>query len=239
MQPMEIGEDRQGRPTAPAEIYGRHYSQDYATLFIEHPYWAPKLQFNVAALSRLLKPLGNWVDACCGQGWHLAQFPHHQRMGIDLSTAQLDRARALNPGVQFIQADLAEYEFPQDQRFDVVSSFWSSYSYLADEDAIRAVVEKLIRWTAPDGTLYLELTSPEMLREFNESEFAADTGSRVTLQSSDGVRWLFEDPGGLHGLVSPPLDFFTDLIEPHFSTINRSVVIRTIRQFIAQHKRLD
>lgn len=239
MQPKEIGEDQQRHPNAPAEIFGRHYSQEYATLFIDHPYWAPKLQFNHAALSRLLKPLGNWMDACCGQGWHLAQFPHHQRMGIDLSAAQLDRARALNPGVQFIQADLAEYEFPHEQRFDVVSSFWSSYSYLADEDAIRALVEKLIRWTAPGGTLYLELTSPETLGEFNQSEFAIDTGSRVTLQSPDGVRWLFEDPGGLHQLISPPLDFFTDLIEPHFAAINDSVVIRTIRQLIAQHKRPD
>ncbi|MCY3634700.1 MAG: class I SAM-dependent methyltransferase [bacterium] len=227
------------RPTAPAEIYDQHYSQEYAALFIKHPYWASKLQFNVAALGRLLKPLGNWVDVCCGQGWHLAQFPHHQRTGIDLSTAQLDRARALNPGVHFVQADLADYEFPEEQRFDVVSSFWSSYSYLADEDAIRAVVEKLIRWTAPGGTLYLELTSPEMLGEFNQSEFAVDTGSKVTLQTPDGVRWLFEDPGGLHQLISPPVEFFSDLIEPHFATINHSVVIRTIRQLIAQHKRPD
>ena len=111
MPPKEIGEDQQRRPLGPTEIFGRHYSQDYATLFIEHPYWMPKHQFNVAALSRLLNPLGSWVDVCCGQGWHLAQFPHHQRMGIDLSAAQLERARALNPGIQFIQADLTEYEF--------------------------------------------------------------------------------------------------------------------------------
>ncbi len=239
MKPEKIGEERQGRPNAPTEIYGQHYSQDYAALFIDHPYWAPKLQFNAAALSRLLRPLGNWLDACCGQGWHLAQFPHHQRMGIDLSSAQLDRARVLNPGVQFIQADLAEYEFPEQQRFDVVSSFWSSYSYLPDEDAIRAVVEKLIRWTAPGGTLYLELTSPEMLAEFNQSEFAVDTGSRVNLQTPDGVRWLFYDPGGVHRLVSPHLEFFVELIEPHFAAINHSTVIRTIRQLIAQQKQPD
>ena len=26
--------------------------------------------------------MGNWLDTCCGQGWHLAQFPSHRRMGI-------------------------------------------------------------------------------------------------------------------------------------------------------------
>lgn len=226
-----------GGGMTPTEIYNRRYAPAYATLFIEHPLWKPKLQFNAAVLSRLLKPLGNWVDTCCGQGWHLAQFPYHQRVGIDLSAAQLDRARRQNPGVSFIQADLADYEFPDGQRFDLVSNFWSSYSYLNDEDAIRALVQKLVRWTAPGGALYLELTVPELLEKFNESEFASETGSKVVLQSPDGVRWQFHDAGGVHQMMSPQLDFFTDLIEPHFAKIDHSVVVRAIRQLIARGKR--
>ena len=146
------------------EIYGEHYVQPYAALYTDHPLWEPKLRCNVALLSRLLKPLGNWLDTCCGQGWHLAQFPGHQRMGIDKSAAQLEQARLLNPDVTFIQADITEYEAPEGQRFDVVSNFWSAYSYLNDEDAIRKLVEKLVRWTAPGGALYLELTVPELFR---------------------------------------------------------------------------
>ena len=221
------------------DIYSGRYAPEYATLFIDHPLWEPKLQCNVGILRTLLKPLGNWLDTCCGQGWHLAQFPRHQRMGIDLSAAQLEEARRQNPGVPFIQANLADFEFPDGDRFDLVTNFWSSYSYLNDEGAIRALVQKLVRWTAPGGSLYMELTVPELLEDFNDSEFAAETGSRVVLQSADGVRWHFHDVGGVHRMVSPKLDFFTDIIAPHFAEVHDSTVVRTIRQLVARGKRPD
>ena len=228
----------QGKST-PEEIYDGRYAPEYEALFINHPLWKPKLRCNLLMLGALLKPLGNWLDTCCGQGWHLAQFPHHERMGIDLSAAQLDLARQQNPGVPFIMADLAGYDFPDGDRFDLVTNFWSAYSYLNDEDAIRALVQKLVRWTAPGGSLYLELTVPELLEDFNDCEFAAETGSRVVLQSPDGVRWKFHDVGGVHHMMSPKLDFFTALIAPHFAEVNHSTVVRSIRQLVARGKRRD
>jgi len=131
------------------------------------------------------------------------------------------------------------YDAPEGQRFDLVSNFWSSYSYLNDEGAIRALVEKLVRWTAPGGALYLELTVPELLEEFNGSEFAAETGTRVTLQSPDGVRWQYHDVGGVHEMMSLQLEFFTDIIAPHFSGTNHATVVRAVRQFVAWGKRPD
>ena len=223
----------------PGEIYGDRYAPHYAALYIDHPSWEPKLRCNVARLTTLLKPLGNWLDTCCGQGWHLAQFPHQRRMGLDLSAAQLARAKRHNPGVPFIRANIVDYEFADGQRFDLVSNFWSAYSYLNDEDAIRALVQKLVRWTAPGGALYLELTVPDLLEEFNESEFAAETGTRVALQSPDGVRWQFHDVGGVHHMMSPRLEFFTDLIAPHFAGISSATVVRAIRQLVAWGKRPD
>ncbi len=225
--------------TAPEELYGKRYVRPYAALYINHPLWEPKLQCNVALLSRLLKSLGNWLDTCCGQGWHLAQFPNHRRMGIDLSAAQLEKARLQNPGVPFIQADITDYELPEGQHFDLVSNFWSAYSYLNDEDAIRALVEKLVRWTAPGGALYLELTVPELLEDFNHSEFAAETGARVSLRSPDGVCWDYHDAGGVHRMMSPPLEFFTGIIAPHFAGTSHPVIVRSIRQFVAWGKRPD
>jgi len=86
----------ESKAAPPDEIYGERYVRPYAALYIDHPLWESKLQLNVALLSRLLKPLGNWLDTCCGQGWHLAQFPSHRRMGIDRSAAQLEQARLHN-----------------------------------------------------------------------------------------------------------------------------------------------
>jgi hypothetical protein len=74
------------------------------------------------------------------------------------------------------------------------------------------------------------------LEEFNDCEFAAETGSRVALQSPDGVRWQFHDPGGVHHMVSPHLDFFVDLIAPHFAQVDHSIVVRSIRQLVARGK---
>ena len=228
------------KDAAPAdEIYVEGYVRPYAALYTDHPLWEPKLRYNLAQLSRLLKPLGSWLDTCCGQGWHLAHFPGHRRMGIDMSAAQIEEARLHNPGVTLIQADITDYEVSDGQRFDLISNFWSAYSSLNDEDAIRDLVEKLICWTAPGGALYLELTVPELLEDFNDSEFAAETGARVSLRSPDGVRWDYHDEGGVHRMMSPPLEFFTGLISPHFARVNHSVVVRSLRQFVAWGKRPD
>ena len=40
-------------------------------------------------------------------------------------------------------------------------------------------------------------------------------------------------------MMSPPLEFFTALIAPHFARTDHSVVIRAVRQFIAWGKRPD
>lgn len=219
------------------DIYSESYAPTYERLYIEHQSWKPRQAFNTRTIATLLHPLGLWLDTCCGQGWHLAQFPHRRRVGLDISGAQLERARQRNPGVFFVQADLCDYEFPDGQRFDLVTNFWGAYSYLNDEGKIRALVEKLIRWTAPGGALYLESMEPETLEDFNDSEFAKETGARVVLESRDGVRWRFHDAGGIRRLISPPREFFTDLIAPHFAKVKSEVVVRSLRQIIALGKK--
>ena len=225
--------------TAAADIYDESYAPEYGRLFVEHPFWQPKRAFNRAAVAALLRPLDLWLDTCCGQGWHLAQFPQHRRVGLDASAAQLERARRRNPGVSFIHADLSEYEFPGGERFDLVTQFWSSYSYLNDEAKIRGWIDKLVRWTAPGGALYLELTMPESLEAFNASAFSQETETRVVVQSRDGVRWQYHDPGGIHQMMSPPLEFFVELVAPHFLQVESGAVVQTVCQFIARGRRSE
>ena len=83
----------------------------------------------------------------------------------------------------------------------------------------------------------MELSVPEVLEAFNDTEFAAETGTRVSLRSPGGVRWNYHDVGGIHHMMSPPLEFFTDLIAPHFAALNHSVAIRSFRQLVAWGKR--
>lgn len=223
--------------TAFTDIYSESYAPVYEKLHIEHPFWNDKHAFNTRTIASLLHPLGLWLDVCCGQGWHLAQFPRYRRVGLDISSAQLARAKQRNPGATFIQADISDYEFPDGQQFDLVTIFWSAYSYLNDEAKIRALVEKLVRWTAPGGSLYLEATVPEYIEGFNHCDFAKDTGTRIALESPDGTRWQFHDPGGIHRMISPPREFFQELIAPHFAKVESEVVLRSVRQFVATGKK--
>ena len=219
------------------EIYSKAYTSAYDELYIRHPSLASRNRFNVAAIGALLPPLGTWLDTCCGQGWHLARFPHNRRMGLDISAAQLECARRENPGVRFIEADVLSYEFPDEQRFDLVTNLWSAYSYQDDAAAVETLVRKLIGWTAPGGALYMEMTDPRDVLTYPDQDILAITGASVTLLSPDGVRWEYRDAGGVHEMISPSLEFFTDLIAPHFAEVDAATVVMPLRQLIARGKK--
>ena len=80
---------------------------------------------------------------------------------------------------------------------------------------------------------------PEYLEGYNDSEFARETGTKVVLESPDGMRWQFHDPGGIHRMMSPPREFFLDLIAPHFVKVENEIVLRSVRQFIAIGKKSE
>ncbi len=219
------------------DIYDESYARRYEELYIAHPHWRAKHDLNVQLIRALLPSDGTWLDTCCGQGWHLSQFPNADRVGLDLSPAQLEVARRNNPGIEFVRADVLAHEFGPPRQFDLVTNFWGSYSYLDDEAAIVRLVEKLVRWTRPGGSFYMELITPSSLGEYNTSSFAATTASGTSPRSADFVRWGFSDPGGQHELTSPPLQVFLEILEPHFEGIDASTSITTMRQVVARGKK--
>jgi SAM-dependent methyltransferase len=219
------------------DIYDANYAPIYRQLYIEHPQWRPKHDYNVRTIRELLPDGGTWLDTCCGQGWQLSQFPDVERTGLDVSAAQLERAAQNNPGVELVEADIRTHEFEPGRQFDLVTNFWGSYSYLDDERAIRALVAKLIRWVAPGGALYIELITPQSLDAYNEIAFAMTSQSCTRARSDDFVRWAFDDPGGEHHLTSPPVSVFRELVEPAFVRVDSSDIITTMQQLIARGRR--
>ena len=216
------------------DIYNERYAPEYEALYIAHPQWKPKHQFNIDTIGHLLSPLSTWLDVCCGQGWHLSRFPTSRRMGIDLSAAQLSRARASNPGVELIQADIVDFDFADPQSFDLVTSFWGSYCYLDSVETIFALFDKMIRWTAPGGALYLELIVPETVTTFNRGAFAPVTATSVTQSEPDNLEWQFHDVGGTHDMISPTIESIVNHLAPHFATVNSQFTFNDMRQLIAQ-----
>lgn len=208
--------------TDPAAIYADGYAAAYEQLYLEP--WPAKHATNLRILAALLPPgqraRARWLDLCCGQAWHFAQFPEvGRRTGIDLSAAQLARARARNPSALFVQADVLEAALPACSA-DLVTCFWGAYCYLDDPARIERLLHNALHWVADGGALYIELLLPEALRSFNDCGFAGRTAFRVLARSDDYRRWAYEDCGGRHLMTSPPLDWFTARLEPHFERLS-------------------
>ena len=208
------------RERVPA-LYRPSYARDYPGLYLTA--WPAKHALNRKILGGLLDELGpdpRWIDIACGQAWHFSQFPGQARMtGLDLSEAQLARARAATPDADFICGDMAEAAFPPGS-FDLLTNFWGGYCYLADRAAIAALWRRVLGWIAPGGALYVELLLAEDLASFNRSGFAARTGFSVVSRGSDFIEWGYEDSAGMHIMTSPPLSEALDIFGPAFRTVD-------------------
>lgn len=208
------------RERVPA-LYRPSYARNYPDLYLTA--WPAKHALNREILGGLLDELGpdpRWIDIACGQGWHFSQFPGRARMtGLDLSEAQLARARAATPDADFICGDMAEAAFAP-ASFDLLTNFWGGYCYLADRAAIAALWRRVLGWIAPGGALYVELLLAEDLASFNRSGFAARTGFSVVSRGSDFVEWGYEDSAGMHIMTSPPLSEALDIFGPAFRTVD-------------------
>jgi hypothetical protein len=216
-------------------LYDDGYAATYRALYIDHPQWREKHDCNLAIVRSLVSRTSSWLDTFCGQAWHFSQVGEvGGKTGVDASAAQLREARRANPGASFVEADVLACDLIAlgGAPFDLVTCFWGSMSYLGGEEAIAAFLRGAAVWTAPGGSLYLELITPATLAAFNQTDFAAETGSR-TAADPDGWSWSYEDPGGRHELYSPPLGFFRERLEPWFERVELRGMVATMQQLVA------
>lgn len=204
-------------------IYDERYAADYPRLYIAP--WSRKHERNVAYLRPILEQLAarrdrpRWLDAACGPAWHFTRFPSGCRqVGLDLSAAQLRRARSANPQAVFVQGDMSRSVFAPGS-FDLVTSFWAGYCYLDDFGRIASFLENLIAWVRSGGACYLEVLLGEDVAGFRASRFAAVTGFEVFARTPDFLRWGYRDTGGEHLMTSPRLEFFTAPLARAFEQI--------------------
>ncbi len=204
-----------------ASQYDERYADAYEAYYLNP--WARKHNLNVQIINTLLGSNSDnpahWLDLFCGQGWHFAQIDRQVlKTGVDLSAAQIERARSRNPEADFLIADVLSADLP-DSGFDLVTCFWAAYCYLGSIPRIGKLLDRAVAWTRPGGSLYFEILLPGDLLTFNSSEFAKATGFRVTQAALDDPNWAYTDYGGTHRMVSPPLSFFEARLAPHFTQI--------------------
>lgn len=139
-------------------------------------------------------------------------------VGLDISDAQLVRARSNVPDAMFVCGDLMRATFPA-ASLDLVTNFWAGYCYLGSRKHIDKVFRSAVDWIAPGGALYIEVLLGRDLESFNRSRFSSHTGFVVSPRSADYSEWEYEDVGGLHKMTSPPLEEFLDIVTPSFRVV--------------------
>lgn len=202
-------------------IYDQRYAELYPSLYLSP--WPRKHQLNVENLDSILCGLTvqspRWLDLACGQAWHFSMFLGRARMvGIDISEAQLSRARMKVGDATFLCADMSAFSFPVGS-FDLVTNFWAGYCYLGSRQRIAALVDSAVEWIAPGGALYFEVLLGSDLAAFNRSRFSQRTGFTVAPRCHDFSKWQYEDTGGLHVMASPPLEDFLEILSPLFNSV--------------------
>jgi SAM-dependent methyltransferase len=101
-----------------------------------------------------VRDVGPACDMGCGPG-HVARYLHEQGVrvcGVDLSAAMVERARGLNPGIEFQQGDMLALDVP-DESWAGIAAFYSII-HIPPGDMPQALGE-LRRALRPGGLLLL------------------------------------------------------------------------------------
>jgi SAM-dependent methyltransferase len=101
-----------------------------------------------------VRNVGPVCDVGCGPG-HVTRYLHDRGVdvsGVDLSAGMVERARGLNPGIEFRQGDMAALAAP-DGSWAAIVLFYSIIHIPRDE--VVAVLRELKRTVRPGGCLFL------------------------------------------------------------------------------------
>ena len=199
-------------------IYDAEYAQYYPT------YWNEgcliKNAGNLDCIDDLLLDNGDWIDLCCGTGWHFGKVSRTcNKTGLDLSPEQLAVAEKIHPEATFILGDVIETE--PDPTFDLVTSFWFAYGYLDDTELIAEFCRKMVGWLKPGGNLILEVGDGALVSTWNASSRAQNSIARVFPRTDDWTKWSFFDRGGVHNLTTPEYSFFDEILGSFFDHFER------------------
>lgn len=173
------------RPDSPRSIVEAGYdavADQYAALEADGQEW-PRLRWLEHLLGRLQEG-GRVLDVGCGNGVpatrRIAQ--HFHATGIDVSAAQIERARRNVPEATFLQGDLTEVSF--DAPFAGIAAF-----YVIDHVPRELHAEVFARfhdWLEPDGHLLFTIEPEDVPGEvrpwLGEPMFFSQYDAETTMQ---------------------------------------------------------
>jgi ubiquinone/menaquinone biosynthesis C-methylase UbiE len=105
------------------------------------------------------------LDVACGTGHHIGFLKlKYEVEGLDLEPQLLDVARQRNPGVQFHQGDMTDFQLPS--AFDVITCLFSAIGYVQTESRLKQALKSMRDHLEPGGVILVEpWFSPETYKE--------------------------------------------------------------------------
>jgi len=137
------------------------------------------------------------LDLGCGNGSKTKRLARSfEVVGVEISEEQLRLARGKVPEAEFLQADFAGLDLP-DESFDAVAAFYSILH--VPRDGHPALFQKIRRWLKPDGLFLASLShvgGPDRTEEWLGVEmffscFDAETSRRLVREA--GFELLVDD----------------------------------------------
>jgi ubiquinone/menaquinone biosynthesis C-methylase UbiE len=197
------------------DLYNEKYTIEYSSMY------GPKMNklkhfVNKAKIDKLLPSNGKWLDVCCGEAWHFSVCKKgSEKVGIDISEHQIERAKKKNPTCKFICDDVIDVKIENDY-FDLVTSFWGGYCYFPTFNLIEKFFTKIIDSTKTGGNVYVDIIPPPIY--FNESEYSEILNTTLTFDKSNKERWVYHDSGGDHYMLSPSIESIFKIFEGKFKS---------------------
>ena len=144
----------------------------------------------IAKLLERLPDDSNVLEIGCGNGEPSARMlsEHHRYTGVDISRAQLERARTLVPGETFVEADYTAFE--PEVPVDAVVAVLTTTHVPREEHAV--LLARIAGWLRPGGLLLATFGTGDLDSWFEEdwlgapmffSHFDAETNLRLVREA--------------------------------------------------------
>jgi SAM-dependent methyltransferase len=174
--------------------------------------------FNIEVTGRILKDASNWLDAGCGTGYFLSQFPGVKRAGFDLTPAMLDVAAKANPDAMFFkQHDLRVMNEEWKGKWDFVSTTGMPWCYLNTMDEIELCLKNLVSYVAPGGKLMLEPLDISDLLPIPFPQYYTEKDLPEHVPVITGVIWSLKENGVFHNnMIFPSIDHWIRWLSEYF-----------------------
>jgi cyclopropane fatty-acyl-phospholipid synthase-like methyltransferase len=166
-------------------------AQGYEALGEDYLAWAAQIVDDprdsmLEQFAARLEPGARVLDLGCGAGIPStrALATRFAVTGVDISTAQVEAARRNVPAATFLQADLAQVDFPAGS-FEGVAALYSIPHVPRDEHSL--LFQRIARWLVPGGFFMATLGSDDNPGWINEwlgqpmffSNYDADSNRRL------------------------------------------------------------